>query len=626
MSPLSTKKHFKIFRIFLSIFLCLLLIFSGLFLSPQPVQAWSNTGGGDHGGADWTPANGTYIAGNHTNIGTFTVAGGTTVYIQPYDGTSYGSVQINANTIDIQGTLTASGQGYGGGGAGGGGAGRGGREYTSPGGSGGSGTAGGANGQNGTGDPYTGGTQYCSGLPGGSGGSGGGTYGGSGGSGGAGTPEGSPYPNCNKGLSGNSGSAGNKGGYNTSQGQGDFTTDESLRMGSGGGGSGGGGGSSLSTASGCGGGGGGGGAGNRGGGYIKLYAASSITISGNIYAKGKDNSAGNGATGGNAYASYHGGDGGNGGGAASSGGSNGGSGGASYAPTIYGGTGGEGGYGAGGGILLKSGNVEWGIDIDGTTDNRGGGNSTANGGTIKIFYPEGADLTSTHYEGRYYTSQLPGDTKPKAATGQGASVVSYNQVDLSWTDESGIEDGYRIYRQVEGGGYSLLATTTAGSTSYSDTSTYNKSYQYYVVAYNGTAESDQATTTTVYTPCANADVQENQARPTQQWYQEGDFIFSSSNLDNDYIEYYRYRWDRNPTATVTTSDSQWMTGTSTLTRPPYNSKKNYFHVLGYNLNNEAASQGTQHYGPYYFVETYRLLRGGKFFDDDGVLIEMGPKE
>lgn len=615
----STKKHFKIFRLFFSILLCLLLILSGLFLSPKPVQAWTNTDGGDHGGADWTPANGTYIAGNHTNIGTFTVAGGTTVYIQPYNGSSYGWVQINANTINIQGTLTATGQGYGGGGAGGGGAGRGGREYTSPGGTGGSGTAGGSNGQNGTGDPYTGGTQYNAGLPGGAGGSGGGSYGGSAGAGGAGTPEG-------RGYNGNPGSAGKKGGYSTSQGQGDSTTDESLRMGSGGGGAGGGGGSSLDASANCGGGGGGGGAGNRGGGWIKLYATNAITISGAVYAKGKDNSAGNGATGGNGVP-YVGGSGGNGGGAASSGGSNGGAGGSSQGGVLHGGSGGEGGYGAGGGILIKcSNNFEGAIDIDGTIDNRGGGNDTGNGGTIKIFHPEGSDLTFTHYQGRYYTSQFA-NTKPKAATGQGASVVSYNQVDLSWTDESGIEDGYRVYRQVEGSGYSLLDTIAAGSTSYSDnTTTYNKSYQYYVVAYNGTAESDEAYTTTVYTPCANADVQENQSKPTQKWYQEGDFIFSSSNLDNDYIEYYRYKWDRNPATQVTGSDSQWMTGTPTLTRPPYNSKKNYLHVLGYNLNNESASQGTQHYGPYYFVETYRLLRGGKFFDDDGVLIEMGPKE
>lgn len=617
----STKKHFKIARIYLTILLCLLLILPGLFLFPQPVQAWSNTGGGDHGGADWTISVATEVAGNHTNIGTFTVNSGITATLKAYNGASYGTFEVHANTINVIGTLTASGKGFGGGGAGGGGGGCGLWQYhTCYGGAGGPGVAGGSAGVAGTRGPNC---DHCNGAVGGAGGAGGGSHGGSGGGAGSG--------GVYNGGSGANGGVGNKGGYATSEGQGDGSVDESLLKGSGGGGAGGAGGGSCGQCGGdsaAGGGGGGGGAANRGGGWIKLYATISIAVSGNIYAKGFDNSAGDGVAGAHGHYAADGGAGGN---AGSGGSSNGGAGGPrdSYGCAYggYGGVGGEGGYGAGGGILIKcSNNFEGAIDIDGTIDNRGGGNSTANGGTIKIFHPEGSDLTFTHYEGRHYTSQFA-NTKPKAATGQGASVISHNQVDLSWTDESGIEDGYRVYRQVEEGGYSLLDTIAAGSTSFSDNSTtYNKSYQYYIVAYNGTAESDEAYTTTVYTPAANADVQENQSKPTQQWYQEGDFIFSSSNLDNDYIEYYRYKWDRNPSTTVTGSDSQWMTGTPTLTRPPYNSKKNYLHVLGYNLNNEAVSQGTQHYGPYYFVETYRLLRGGKFFDDDGALIEMGPKE
>ena len=37
--------------------------------------------GGHHGMQDWTPGNGTNIAGNHTGINKFTVAGSTTVYV-----------------------------------------------------------------------------------------------------------------------------------------------------------------------------------------------------------------------------------------------------------------------------------------------------------------------------------------------------------------------------------------------------------------------------------------------------------------------------------------------------------------------------------------------------------------
>lgn len=450
---------------------------------PRYFIGWTNTGGGDHGGADWEPADGLEIAGNHTNIGAFNVLTGRTVYVKPWNGASYGTVEIHANTISVIGTLTASGKGFGGGG--GGGAGAGGYEnYPSAigsrdGGVGGPGTAGGNTGNSGAKGYYRGGA-------GGKGGSGGGSYGGSGGSGGLDTDP----PTT--------GGDGKKGGYATSQGQGDTSTDESLNMGSGGGGAGGAGGGISGTSRGTGGGGGGGGAGNRGGGWIKLFASVSINISGNILSKGLDNSAGNGGKGGNGDGSYSG-YGGVGGNAGSAGLSNGGAGGKASQVSIYAPPGGEGGYGAGGGVLLKCGNIEAAMNLDGIIDVRGGGNATANGGTIKLFYPEGSDITYTHYQGRHYTSQFS-NTKPKAPTNPSATYVNDNQINLGWADNSGIEDGYRIYRSVDGGAYSELKTVAANSTSTSDTSTSaNHKYKYKIVAYNGTAESDPIYTSDVYT-------------------------------------------------------------------------------------------------------------------------------
>lgn len=78
-------------------------------------QNWTDTGGGDHGGQDWQPADGAAIAGVHTNIGTFRVAAGTTVNVAPWDGTQFGEVEILAEVIAIEGTLSANGAGYGGG-------------------------------------------------------------------------------------------------------------------------------------------------------------------------------------------------------------------------------------------------------------------------------------------------------------------------------------------------------------------------------------------------------------------------------------------------------------------------------------------------------------------------------
>ncbi len=68
--------------------------------------------GTNHDGANWIPSNGEEIYGKHYNIGTFTVATGTTVYVKAYSGGSYGTLEIKADTINIVGTLNGDGRGY----------------------------------------------------------------------------------------------------------------------------------------------------------------------------------------------------------------------------------------------------------------------------------------------------------------------------------------------------------------------------------------------------------------------------------------------------------------------------------------------------------------------------------
>lgn len=93
---------------------CFVLSFFWL-QSFQIVSAWENLTGGDHGGADWTISTNTAVAGVHTNVGSFTVGPSATVTVQAYDGGSnptYGSFEVNASSITIQGTLTAASSGY----------------------------------------------------------------------------------------------------------------------------------------------------------------------------------------------------------------------------------------------------------------------------------------------------------------------------------------------------------------------------------------------------------------------------------------------------------------------------------------------------------------------------------
>ena len=89
-----------------------------LLTAPSAVFAAEYITDTDHGGASWTLSDGDVIAGNHTNIATFTIPLGATVSVKDYNGSSYGSVTVSATTTNIDGALTATGKGYSGGPAG----------------------------------------------------------------------------------------------------------------------------------------------------------------------------------------------------------------------------------------------------------------------------------------------------------------------------------------------------------------------------------------------------------------------------------------------------------------------------------------------------------------------------
>ena len=72
---------------------------------------WTELGGGDHGGAAWTISVATNIAGDHTNIGTFTVNNGITATLEAYNGADYGTLSVSASDAEIYGTITGSGKG-----------------------------------------------------------------------------------------------------------------------------------------------------------------------------------------------------------------------------------------------------------------------------------------------------------------------------------------------------------------------------------------------------------------------------------------------------------------------------------------------------------------------------------
>lgn len=82
----------------------------------DPVD-WTATGGGNHGGEDWILAADTEIAGVHRNVGRFSVEPGVLATVKAWDGASYGQLEVNADDIEISGSLIASAAGYRGGAA-----------------------------------------------------------------------------------------------------------------------------------------------------------------------------------------------------------------------------------------------------------------------------------------------------------------------------------------------------------------------------------------------------------------------------------------------------------------------------------------------------------------------------
>ncbi|MDP8231020.1 MAG: LamG-like jellyroll fold domain-containing protein [Candidatus Gorgyraea atricola] len=260
--------------------------------------------------------------------------------------------------------------------------------------------------------------------------------------------------------------------------------------------------------------------------------------------------------------------------------------------------------------------------------------------TVTIY--DGAINTGTNGNSNTATFTIEDDPTVPAVPTISLSSKTSTQITVN---ASGGSDGqsslpsdcYRI-KHVQAASYTdtgaTLITDTGGDEyaatgNYSATSlTPNKQYSFrcWIRDYVGnTATSD----ITIWTKPSDADATEANSRSTSTWYQ-GDsdtFQFSSSNLDSDYIGYFKYVWDTSA-STSASGGATWSSGDINMPDGTYtsaNSKTLYLHVISYNDNDEAADEGTQHYGQYWHVQTERLLRGGKFFDDAGTLIEHGPK-
>lgn len=94
---------------------------------------------------------------------------------------------------------------------------------------------------------------------------------------------------------------------------------------------------------------------------------------------------------------------------------------------------------------------------------------------------------------------------PGTPTNVNASSISCSQINLAWSDNSGSEEGYKVYRNG-----SLIATLGSNVTSYQDTGlTGDTSYSYTITAYRGNIESNSSNTATASTSACQPDLVPN---------------------------------------------------------------------------------------------------------------------
>ncbi len=87
---------------------------------------------------------------------------------------------------------------------------------------------------------------------------------------------------------------------------------------------------------------------------------------------------------------------------------------------------------------------------------------------------------------------------PNAPTNLDATNSSSSVNNLSWTDNSSNELGFKVYRALNGGSYVQTATTTVNAVSYSNTGlAADQTYSYYVAAYNSAGETNSNVARTI---------------------------------------------------------------------------------------------------------------------------------
>ncbi|OHB55678.1 MAG: hypothetical protein A2Y07_09035 [Planctomycetes bacterium GWF2_50_10] len=99
------------------------------------------------------------------------------------------------------------------------------------------------------------------------------------------------------------------------------------------------------------------------------------------------------------------------------------------------------------------------------------------------------------------TGQQNVPTVPDAPTSLNAVVINPHQVNLTWTDNSDNETGFRLERAIGAGVFAVIQTLAANATAFNDTAAPDGStLNYRVIAFNDVGDSLSSNTATIATP------------------------------------------------------------------------------------------------------------------------------
>jgi|GEM_PF-448032 len=158
-------------------------------------------------------------------------------------------------------------------------------------------------------------------------------------------------------------------------------------------------------------------------------------------------------------------------------------------------------------------NVEQGFKIERKAGSSGTYSQigTTNANVVSYMDNTGIPGTTYYYQVRAYNSQGNSNYSNEsnvtcqinAPTNLTCTLISLSQIDLSWQDNSNIEQGYKVERKTgAGGSWSVIYTTGANAESYANTGlAQNTVYFYRVQGYNGSiysGYSNEAVDTTTY--------------------------------------------------------------------------------------------------------------------------------